>query len=316
MAVHGDGAAAPGGAAVPQGHDDTAAARGRAQALAGRLLAELADYGRTLVAFSGGVDSSVVLAGAARALGTDRVAAVTAVSPSLPAAELAAAAAFCERLGVVQHTPATRELDVAGYRDNGPRRCYFCKGVLLEAASGLAASRGYDTIVTGTNASDVAAGFRPGIRAAAERGARTPLADLGLGKPEVRVIAALWQLPTWDKPAAPCLSSRIAYGIAVTPARLARIERAEAAVRQALRARGGEVRELRVRDLGDRVRLELDADAVARARSDPGVLGVIRDSGFGAAQVDVRAFRSGSMNELLAGQAAAARPFPDRAEGP
>jgi uncharacterized protein len=267
--------------------------------LARRLVAEVAGYGRSLVAFSGGVDSSVALAAAVRALGPGDAAAVTAVSPSLPAAELEAARAFCAARGVAHYAPMTRELDVADYRRNDPRRCYFCKSVLLDTARELAASHGFATIVTGTNASDVTAGFRPGIRAAAERGARTPLADLGLTKPSVRAIARLWQLSTWDKPAAPCLASRVAYGITVTPARLARIERAEAAVRSRLHARGHAVRDLRVRDLGEMVRLEVDAEAVDQARGDPDLLSAVRAAGFDRVPVDVRAFRTGSLNELL-----------------
>jgi pyridinium-3,5-biscarboxylic acid mononucleotide sulfurtransferase len=267
--------------------------------LARRLVAEVAGYGRSLVAFSGGVDSSVALAAAARALGPGDAAAVTAVSPSLPTAELEAARAFCAALGVAHYAPMTRELDMADYRRNDPRRCYFCKSVLLDTARELAASHGFATIVTGTNASDVTAGFRPGIRAAAERGARTPLADLGLTKPSVRAIARLWQLSTWDKPAAPCLASRVAYGITVTPARLARIERAEAAVRSRLHARGHAVRDLRVRDLGEMVRLEVDAEAVDQARGDPDLLSEVRAAGFDRVPVDVQAFRTGSLNELL-----------------
>jgi len=267
--------------------------------LAGRLLAEFAGYGRSLVAFSGGVDSSVALAAAVRALGPAEVAAFTAVSPALPATELAAARAFCADLGVTQHTRLTGELDVDGYRGNGPRRCYFCKSVLLETAGALAAEQGFAAIVTGTNASDVTAGFRPGIRAAAERGARTPLADLGISKGSVRVIAQLWGLRTWDKPAAPCLSSRVAYGVPVTAGRLARIERAEAAVRTRLSASGRAVTDLRVRDLGDAVRVEIDAGVVDQARGDAGILAAIRSSGFGSEPVDVQAFRSGSLNELL-----------------
>jgi uncharacterized protein len=261
------------------------------------LLAEMAGYGRTLVAFSGGVDSSVVLAAAVRALGTEQVAAVTAISPSLPAAELEAAREFCADLGVAHHTPATAEMDVPGYRENGSQRCYFCKSVLLDTANALADELGFATTTTGTNASDVVAGFRPGIRAAAERGARTPLADAGLDKAAVRAIARHWGLRVWDKPAAACMASRVAYGISVTPARLARIERAETAVRAAL---GGAVRDLRVRDLGDAVRLEVDSDLVERARDDHAVDRAIRDAGFTSAPIRVETFRSGSMNDVLA----------------
>jgi uncharacterized protein len=260
-----------------------------------RLVAEFTGYGRTLVAFSGGVDSSVALAGAARALGPDRVAAVTAVSPAVPAAEVAAAREFCTDLGVVHHTVSTRELDVAGYRENGPTRCYFCKSTLLDRAVDLAGDLGFDTVATGTNASDIAAGFRPGIRAAAERGARTPLADAGLDKQAVRDIARHWGLSTWDKPAAACLSSRIAYGVSITPSRLARVERAESAARRVLAG----VHNLRVRDLGDTVRLEVDANAVATAVADPAVRTAVEDAGFAGVPFVVEAFRSGAMNELL-----------------
>lgn len=267
---------------------------------AGRLIETLRDYGRTLVAFSGGVDSSVVLAAAARALGPAGTAAVTAVSPSLPGRELAAAREFCAGLGVAHHTVATRELELAGYRDNGPRRCYFCKSALLIEAVALAETAGFAVVATGTNASDVVAGFRPGIQAAAQRGARTPLADLGLDKGTVRQIARQWSLSTWDKPAAACLSSRIAYGIAITPARLARVERAEAAARRLLPA----VRDLRVRDLGEAVRLEVDRLAVASVQDDVAVAAAIRDAGFEGVPLTVEPFRSGSMNQLL--------PDPDR----
>ncbi|GAA4709979.1 ATP-dependent sacrificial sulfur transferase LarE [Phytohabitans rumicis] len=264
---------------------------------ADRLVAELAGYGRTLVALSGGVDSSVVLAAAARALGPDGVAGVTAVSPAVPAAEVAEAAEFCARLGVEHHAVRTREMDVAGYRENGPRRCYFCKSTLLDTATRVAEEHGFAAVATGTNASDVAAGFRPGIRAAAERGARTPLADLGLDKGAVRAIARTWGLRTADKPAAACLSSRIAYGVAITPARLARVERAEAAARRLLAAH--HVHNVRVRDLGGSVRLEVDEHVVEPARDDPDLRAAILAAGFDGAALTVEAFRSGSMNEML-----------------
>ncbi|MEU2614632.1 ATP-dependent sacrificial sulfur transferase LarE [Micromonospora sp. NPDC007271] len=265
--------------------------------VASQLVKEFTRYGTTLVLFSAGVDSSVVLAAAVRALGVARVAAVTAASPAVPAAELAAARSFCDGLGVPHHVVHTDELDVAGYRDNGPRRCYFCKSTLVDAARELADRHGYETLVTGTNASDVRAGFRPGIRAAGERGARTPLADLGLDKSQVRAIARRWGLATAEKPAAACLSSRIAFGIPISPARLARVERAELTVRQLLAAQG--VVDLRVRDLGDAVRVEVDGGLVERVRADERVAAAIRAAGFGTAPLTVEAFRSGAMNELL-----------------
>jgi uncharacterized protein len=268
------------------------------RAAADRLVAQIAGYGRTLVAFSGGVDSSVVLAAAARALGPADAAAVTAVSASLPAAELDAARRFCDALGVSHHAEPTSEMDEPGYRENGPRRCYFCKSTLLDTARGLAAREGFAAVATGTNASDVAAGFRPGIRAAAERGARTPLADLGLDKAAVRGIARLWQLPTWDKPAAACLASRVAFGIAITPERLNRVSRAELAVRAVLA--GEDVSDLRVRDLGEAVRVEVNAAVLPAARAHPDLPAALAEAGFAGLPVQVEAFRSGSMNELLA----------------
>lgn len=258
-----------------------------------RLVSALRGYRSTLVAFSGGVDSSVVLAAAVRALGVGRVTAMTATSAAVPAAELSAAREFCAGLGVAHEVVATGELDVAGYRENGPTRCYFCKSTLLSSALVLAGERGIAVVATGTNASDVAAGFRPGIRAGAERGVRTPLADLGLDKAAVRAIAAGWGLSTATKPATACLASRIAYGIEVTPTRLARVERAEIAVRHRL---GGT--DVRVRDLGDTVRLEVDASLVARASADPVLHDAVRAAGFDV-PVTVAAFRSGSLNDGL-----------------
>ncbi|SCF47717.1 uncharacterized protein GA0070216_12359 [Micromonospora matsumotoense] len=266
-------------------------------ALGDRLVAEIAGYGSVLVAFSGGVDSSLVLAAAARALGADRVAAMTAVSASLPAAERAAAERFCVALGVAHHRPATGELRRAGYRENGPRRCYFCKSTVLDAAVELAGRHGYDTVATGTNAADLTAGFRPGIEAAQERAVRSPLADLGMSKDAVRSVARDWGLRTWDKPAAACLASRIAYGIEISPARLARVERAERAVRELLARH--QPRDLRVRDLGDEVRLEVDAELVAAALADEALPGAVRAAGFGELPVRVAAFRSGSLNDPL-----------------
>ena len=252
----------------------------------------LRSYGRLLVAFSGGADSAFVLAAAVRALGPENVVAATAVSPSLPATELAAAAEFAAGLGVRHETPRTHEFERDGYRANAGDRCYFCKSELLDTLRPLADALGIEHVATGTNADDAVAGFRPGIRAAAERGAVTPLLDAGLTKAEVRAASREWGLVTWDKPAAACLASRVAYGIEVTPARLARVERAEAGAREWLRANGIAVRDLRVRDLGDSARLEVDGDLVAAVAASG-----IAVEGFPA--VAVEAFRSGSMNELL-----------------
>ena len=268
--------------------------------LATRLSAlqdDLRDRGSVLVAYSGGADSAFLLAAAVRAVGADRVVAATGYSHSLPEVERDPARAFAESLGVEVLTPETHEMEREGYRANGSDRCFFCKAELVEVLSRLAEQRGLAVVATGTNADDAVAGFRPGIRAADERGAVAPLRDAGLTKAQVREASHRWGLPTWDKPAAACLSSRVAYGVEVTPYALARVERAEVAVRRELPS----VRDLRVRDLGaDRAAVEVDAellplDEVVADR----VLGGVREAGFDVVEVDARGFRSGSMNEAL-----------------
>ncbi|HEX2073046.1 MAG TPA: ATP-dependent sacrificial sulfur transferase LarE [Geodermatophilus sp.] len=266
------------------------------------LDASLAPLPRVLVAFSGGVDSGTLLAAAVRVLGADRVVAATAVSPSLPAAERAGAAAFAASLGVRHEEPRTDELAREGYRANGGDRCAFCKTELMDVLVPLAAGLGIREVVTGTNADDLRAGFRPGIRAAAERGAWAPLACAGLTKDDVRAAARRWGLSVADKPAAACLASRIAYGVPVSAQRLARVEAAEAALRAALADAGLPVRDLRVRDLGpvggaDTARVEVDAARVAALSARPELLAAV--TGFDRVEVDPRGFRSGSMNELL-----------------
>jgi len=164
----------------------------------------------------------------------------------------------------------------------------------------LAAGLGLAHVAPGTHADDCVAGFRPGIRAAADRGAVTPLADAGLTKAQIRTASQVWSLPTWDKPQAACLSSRIAYGIEVSPHRLARVERAEGGVRRACAELGVEVRDLRVRDLGDRASLELDASLLPVSEAVAGaLLAELQGAGFDDADIDPRGFRSGSLNDLL-----------------
>lgn len=269
------------------------------------LMASLRGLDGLMVAFSGGADSAFVLAAAVRALGADKVLAATAVSPSLPKSELTGAAAFAAGLGVRHLTPHTHEMDRDGYRANAGDRCYFCKAELMDTLGPVAGELAVPHVATGTNADDAVAGFRPGIRAAAERGALTPLRDAGLTKAQVRRISADWGLSTADKPAAACLSSRIAYGIQISPSRLRRVERAERDLRAALDGAGLRVVNLRVRDLGDTARVELDADLlpVLAGRPDTDDL-LAAVKGFGSVELDPRGFRSGSMNELL--------PTPDR----
>ena len=257
------------------------------------LEAALRSAGSVLVAFSGGADSAFLLAAAVRALGPAAVVAATAVSPSLASAELPAAAAYARGLGVRHLTPTTDELARPGYAANGADRCFHCKATLLDTLGPLAAALGLAGVATGTNADDAVAGFRPGIRAAADRGALTPLLDAGLTKAEIRAVSARWGLVTADKPALACLASRIAYGLQVTPAGLARVDRAETALRATL----GPLRDLRVRDLGEgRARVELDPAALARW--DDAAERVVR--GSGVVRVTTGLFRSGAMNDALA----------------
>jgi uncharacterized protein len=260
------------------------------------LESDLRSHGSVLVAYSGGADSAFLLAAAVRALGAENVVAATGYSHSLPQVERDPARVFAESLGVEVMTPETHEMEREGYRANGSDRCFFCKAELVEVLAAIAADRGLAIVATGTNADDAVAGFRPGIRAADERGAVAPLRDAGLTKAQVREASHHWGLPTWDKPAAACLSSRVAYGVEVTPHRLARVERAEAAVRAALPG----VRNLRVRDLGERASVEVDAVLLPLGDEvEELVLAGVRDAGFADGDVDPRGFRSGSMNEAL-----------------
>ena len=260
------------------------------------LMRRLSSYKNMVVAFSGGADSAFLLAAAARAIGPANVIAATAVSPSLPVAELEPAARFADGIGVRHVTPHTHEMDREGYQANAGDRCYFCKAELVETLQPIADEFGMTAIATGTNADDAIAGFRPGIRAAFERGAITPLKDARLTKAQIREASRSWGLETSDKPAAACLSSRIAYGIRITPNLLARVDRAEQTVRSLLAPYG--VENVRVRDVGDTASIEVDARLLDQVDHETLVDAVLAE-GFTAARVDPRGFRSGSMNERL-----------------
>jgi pyridinium-3,5-biscarboxylic acid mononucleotide sulfurtransferase len=269
-----------------------------------RLLAGLAASGGMLIAYSGGVDSSYLLAVAAQCLG-DRAVAATAVSPSLAEAERAAAAALARDLGVRHFEVPTGEMERAAYRRNDDQRCYHCKTALLDVLEPLADELELPTIAVGTIVDDLG-DHRPGQRAAAERGVATPLADAGLTKADVRELSRRRRLPTWDKPAAACLASRVVHGLAVTPLRLSRIDRAEAQVRRLLAdavgpaaAAGGN---LRVRDHGEVARIEVDPVLLAALATvrEP-VAAALHALGWKFAAMDLDGFRSGSMNPQRTG---------------
>jgi len=254
-----------------------------------RLEARISALGSAVVALSGGVDSSLVAALAARALGP-RAVAVTAVSPALATGELSGAARVAAAVGIAHETITTEELARAAYRANGPDRCYHCKTELYDALAALAAARGYAAVLSGANADDLG-DWRPGLRAAAEHAVVHPLLEAG-----VRALAATLGVPSAAKPASPCLASRIPYGTAVTPDALARIDRAELAVRALGFA------ELRVRHLGALGRVELPADALARVAAEglaPAVEAAVRSAGYAAARVADVPLRSGSLNDGL-----------------
>jgi pyridinium-3,5-biscarboxylic acid mononucleotide sulfurtransferase len=258
------------------------------------LAALLASYTSVIVGYSGGVDSTYLVAAAAATLG-DRATAATAVSPSLPEAERAAAAALAADLGVRHIEVHTDEAERAAYRRNDGDRCFHCKSALFDALEPLAARFGTAELALGTVTDDLG-DHRPGQRAAAQRGVRMPMVEAGLSKADVRELSRRRGLPTWDKPAAACLASRVTYGLEVTPRRLSRIEQAEAW----LRSRLGASANLRVRDHGDLARVEVDRDlrdAVITLGDE--LDGQLRALGWTYATVDLAGFRSGSLNASL-----------------
>lgn len=248
---------------------------------------------RVLVAFSGGVDSALVAAVAGEVLGSSAVA-VTAVSASLAAAERAGARRFARANGIEHVEVCTDELDRPEYRANNGDRCYHCKSALMDRLTPLAALSGA-AIALGTNVDDLG-DHRPGQRAASERGAITPLVDVGMGKREVRSVSALLGLRTSDKPASACLSSRVAYGDPVTPDVLRRIEEGE----DALHTMGFPVCRVRAHAGGSVARIEVPEEDIARAVAQRCEIdAAVRAAGFGFCALDMQGFRSGRMNVLL-----------------
>ena len=245
-----------------------------------------------LVAFSGGVDSAFLLRVARDVLGT-RCIALTTVSPTTPAEDLAEAKRLAAALGVAHVLVDTNELEIAGYAENPTNRCYFCKDNLFTICAEEASRRGFAVVIDGANRDDLA-DHRPGLVAAAERGVRHPLVEADLTKLEIRAASRELGLETWDRPASPCLSSRFPYGTRITPERLARVEAAE----RVLREQG--FRELRVRLHEQIARLEVPVDEMpALLRLREVIVTELKRLGFTYVTLDLQGFRSGSLNETL-----------------
>ena len=257
-----------------------------------RLQAELAKLGSACVAFSGGVDSSVVLAAAVRALGAKHVVAFTAASETYPAGELELARAFARELGVAHVVAEAGEFGDEAFTSNPRERCYICKTHLLAAMEGVATAHGCGALVDGANLGDLQ-DYRPGLRAADERRVAHPLIAAGLGKAEVRRLARRLGLATWDAPQQACLASRIPYGEPITSEKLAAIAAAE----EVLRGLG--FRQCRVRHHGPVARLEVEPSEIERAAGPARaeISARLGELGFTYVALDLRGFRSGSMNE-------------------
>ncbi|MFW6358223.1 MAG: ATP-dependent sacrificial sulfur transferase LarE [Chroococcales cyanobacterium] len=253
-----------------------------------------AQMDRALIAYSGGIDSTLVAKVAYDALG-DRALAMTAESPSLLPEELEDARIQAATIGIPHEVIYTHEMDNPNYTANPVKRCYFCKSELHDTLKPLALERGYPYVVDGVNADDLQ-DYRPGIQAAKERGARSPLAEIGISKAEVREIARYLGLPWWDKPAQPCLSSRFPYGEEITVTKLQRVGRCEVYLRKL----GWKT--LRVRSESDTARIELPPEQIQEfvvSTDLPQLVEAFQSYGFTYVTLDLEGYRSGKLNQVL-----------------
>lgn len=259
------------------------------------LIHRLRTFDRIAVAFSGGVDSSVVAAAAFAAIG-ERAIAVTARSPSLASSQLDIALRVAAQIGIEHRIIDTGEVDRPEYRRNDGQRCFFCKQTLYDAMKGLLDQLPDMQVVSGTNADDLG-DYRPGLRAASIAGVVAPMADLGWTKADVREVAKTFGLSNHDLPAAPCLASRVAYGVEVTPERLRRIERGESWLRE----RGFSTFRVRLH-AGELARIEVPAADIAgciELNQSGELVDAFLSFGFSYVTIDMNGFRSGNLNKML-----------------
>lgn len=259
-----------------------------------QLLSLLKSYESVAVAFSGGVDSTFLLAAANEALG-DRVVAVIGRSPSHPKRELDGAIRLAESMGAKYEIIDTNEIEKSGYYENSPKRCFHCKTILFETIGNVAGKWGMKVMVEGSNADDTG-DYRPGMAAVEKLGVKTPLLDVGFTKAEIREESKAMGLSTWNKPAMACLASRIPYGESITLPRLSRIEQAE----DALKDMGFD--SLRVRDHGDVGRIEVAPEKIPTLASDAWrskIVDALKEAGYLYVCLDLMGYRTGAMNEVL-----------------
>jgi pyridinium-3,5-biscarboxylic acid mononucleotide sulfurtransferase len=254
------------------------------------LRRHLTGLGRVILGYSGGVDSALLAVVGSETLGPQRFLAVIARSASYPEQQASSAIGLARRFDVPLLQIDTHELEDPRYLRNSTDRCYFCKSELWTRLADLARERGYDTVVDGTNADDLGE-HRPGLRASAEHGVRSPLAELGWSKGDVREASRVLELPTWNAPAAPCLSSRVLYGLEITPERLHQVEEGEAYLRTL-----GVTGDLRVRHHGAKARVEVAPDQMGRLRANWGAIdAAFAGLGFEAVELDPGGYRRGGL---------------------